>query len=37
MTALAGATEINLVVTGDHTVLSIGKITNEVVITIAGE
>lgn len=37
LTALAGAIEINLVVTGDYTVLSIGKITAEVVVTIAGE
>ena len=36
MTALAGATEIDLVVTGKHTVLSIGRITTEVMITIAG-
>jgi hypothetical protein len=36
LTALAGAIEINLVVTGDYTVLSIGKITTEVTITIAG-
>jgi hypothetical protein len=37
MTALAGATEIDLVVTGEYTVLSIGKITTEVVITVAGK
>lgn len=36
MTALAGATEIDLVVTGEYTVLSIGKITTEVIVTIAG-
>jgi hypothetical protein len=36
LTALAGATEIHLVVTGEYTVLSIGKITTEVIITIAG-
>jgi hypothetical protein len=36
LTALAGAIEIDLVVTGNYTVLSIGKITSEVIITIAG-
>lgn len=37
MTALAGATDIDLVITGEYTVLSIGKITTEVIITVAGE
>ena len=36
LTALAGATEIDLVVPGDGTIVSMGKITPEVMIAIAG-
>ncbi len=36
MTALAGSTEINLVVKGTYTILDIGAITTEVVISILG-
>jgi hypothetical protein len=37
LTALAGATEIDLVVTGHYTIVKLGKITPEVMVTIAGE
>jgi AGZA family xanthine/uracil permease-like MFS transporter len=36
LTALSGSTEIDLVVRGDLTVLTIGKITNEICIAISG-
>jgi adenine/guanine/hypoxanthine permease len=36
LTALAGATEINLVVRGEYTLLEVGKLTNEVVISLTG-
>lgn len=36
LTALAGATEIHLVVRGKYTLLEIGDITNEVIISMAG-
>lgn len=36
LTALAGATEIDLVVTGHYTIVKLGKITAEVMVTIAG-
>jgi hypothetical protein len=36
LTALAGATEIDLVVTGNYTIVKLGKITPEVMVTIAG-
>jgi xanthine/uracil/vitamin C permease (AzgA family) len=37
LTALAGATEIDLVVPGDGTIVSMGKITVEIMIAIAGD
>jgi adenine/guanine/hypoxanthine permease len=37
LTALAGATEIDLVVTGHYTIVKLGKITPEVMVTIAGK
>jgi adenine/guanine/hypoxanthine permease len=36
LTALAGATEIELVVRGEYTLLEVGKLTNEVIIALTG-
>ena len=37
LTALAGATDIDLVVSGDYTIVTMGKITPKVLIAVAGK
>jgi hypothetical protein len=37
LTALSGATEVNMVITGDYAVVGLGKINMEIILTLIGK